>query len=200
MTRYIPIQCAEIDGERGTLTKIQFIIPKMGTEFTGMFVASRARAAMKRATKIADMAVEGKPEKEIIAALEKFSAPAKFADRRLVPFLELDKFEKDNGWHEVVRYESAEAPAPAPGELVTTSDGRYVVNTALGTVRPVEDMPRSIAAVMPEIWTSVDGVGMTPIFDIPDGMEDIAEYENEAADRIIPEIAEILGIALPVPA
>ncbi|MFW9156239.1 hypothetical protein ACOJA9_10415 [Corynebacterium striatum] len=75
-----------------------------------------------------------------------------------------------------------------------TTDGRYIVDRATGSVIINPEIPESIAAIMPEIWTSLDGVGTCPTMDIPAGWEDAAEIEIEAAERNIVEIMQILGI------
>lgn len=77
---------------------------------------------------------------------------------------------------------------------VATTDGRYIVDRATGSVSINPEIPENIAAIMPEIWTSLDGVGTCPTMDIPAGWEDAAEIEIEAAERNIVEIMQILGI------
>lgn len=97
--------------------------------------------------------------------------------------------QKDTDMTTAIRAEINRSTTP-----VTTTDGRYTVNPLVGTAHPVDEIPQDIQACMACFIIMRDGITVTPGEAIPAGMEHIAEYEYQAAEKTAYEVAEILGM------
>lgn len=103
MPRYIPVRCAEIDAVAGkpymgVRTQISFIIPQFSAEITAEFIPSQNKAAVKRAMKIIDLAINGATKEELTGPLEKYLKPAKRSVTSYLSEKELEEFRSENGW------------------------------------------------------------------------------------------------------
>lgn len=82
MTRYILIRCNEIDAVagkpyRGVRTQLSFTIPQFQAEIIAEFIPSQTAAAIKRAMKLIDLAINGATKAELTEPLDKYLKPAK---------------------------------------------------------------------------------------------------------------------------
>lgn len=210
MAPVIPVKCSEIEAAPGRLvTHMEFTIPSLSREFIAEFTPSRTSAAIKRLQRIIDMEIAAAPVDDIVDAMEKFLKAAKRAQNATLTDDEVAEYRRANGWDiEPAPVEVAPAPvepvAPVEDAPVVTSDGRYIVDPAAGTIEPVEDIPADIVAVMP-VWEVTDSsaaqnacVEFWPrSFDIAPGMEAAFEVEQIAAEKLLPEIGELLWGAAP---
>lgn len=170
-------------------------LPALGMEIAVICVPSKTKTVLRAVTKIADI-----NEKMSTGDIAKSDAVVDIVDM----LARIDRNAKQMDVAPAPRKHSAAMEAALDAALakieetmtgtVATTDSRYIVDRATGSVSINPEIPESIAAIMPEIWTSLDGVGTCPTMDIPAGWEDAAEIEIEAAERNIVEIMQILGI------
>lgn len=81
--------------------------------------------------------------------------------------------------------------------VVTTSDGRYTVNTVSGEVRPVDEIPQFIADMMPSIRTVRLDAGeaveyLVEVQQPANIVDEVQEFEYAAAVDLVGEIESIL--------
>lgn len=105
MTRYIPIRCNEIDAVagkpyRGVRTQLSFTIPQFQSEIIAEFIPSQTAAAIKRAMKLIDMAINGATKAELTEPLDRYLKPAKRSRSERLTDEEMTEFKADNGWIE----------------------------------------------------------------------------------------------------
>lgn len=173
--------------------------PALGMEIAVSCVPSRSKTVLRALAAIADIneqiitasITESDAVVGVVELLARLDRNSKTLDVSPAPRLISEELDAALAG---IESELAEIEAAAGGRTVTTSDGRYVVDLEFGTIRVSEDIPGSIAAIMPEMWASIDGVGVCPSMDIPEGWERAAEIELEAAERDAVEIMQILGI------